>query len=248
MKLCHVKCRSKITEDDAQVSFDASESPWFDEVCAKRHVGCCFRELVCEELGFNWRRSTLDLRFLRTCRQIYDVAKNLCYSTNIISFDSLDTFVMFGTIVSWVSHIRSLRLCIASGSSTSGPLVPETLEQILGKLTGVKWIHIDLEQVIGGARPYDKRLEEDSPLTKQLLRFGGRALKVATVVISDARLYGSNALEWTQIPRDDALSQRRRRWTMREKQEYAHFLQNALLGHRGKGNEGGIGDSTESRV
>ena len=108
----------------------------------------------------------------------------------------------------------------------------------------MRWIHIELEQIfVDGSRTYNKRVEEDSLFTKQLLYLGGRALQVAAVVISDARFCNYSALERTQVPRNDDESQRRRRWTMREKQEYAHFLQEALLEHRGKGFEGDMDDS-----
>ena len=146
--------------------------------------------------------------------------------------------MMFEKTVSWVPQIRSLRLRIQCFNNGNEPASSEALKQILGKLTGVRWIHIDLEQIFNGSCSHDKRVEEDSLLTKQLLRFGGRALKVAAVVISDARFCGYNVLDSTEI---DACSLRRRRWTMTEKQEYAHFLQNALIEHRGKGFEGDMG-------
>ena len=82
--------------------------------------------------------SHLDLWFLRTCRQIYDAAKNICYSTNIFSFDSLRVFMMFGKTVSWVPQIRSLRLRIQCVNNGSEPASSEALKQILGELTSVK--------------------------------------------------------------------------------------------------------------
>ena len=249
-KLCYVMCLSNITEDEAQASFCASTSPWFDEVCANRHEQCSPQKLLYSKSNsIPWWRLTLDLRFLRTCRHIYNAAKDLCYRTNIFSFDSLEVFMKFGTRMSWVSHIRNLRLRIQSGNSSSGPAFPETLKEIFGRFTGVKWIHIELEQIFfRGSRTYDKRVEEGSRLTQQLLSFGGKALKVAAVVISDARFCDYNDLERTQIAQDDARSRRRRRWTMREKQEYAHFLHNALLEQRGKGTEGDTDDLRLFRV
>lgn len=245
-KLCHVKSLSKITEAEAQASFFASTSPWFDEVCAHRHEECDPSKLLSDQSGCMQRGLTLDLRFLRTCRQIYHAAKTICYGTNIFSFDSLDVFMEFGKTRSWISHIRSLRLRIQSGNSSSGPAFPDSLNQILGKLTCMKWIHIDLEQIFfDGSRVYEKRVEENSLLTKQLLCFGGRALKVAAVVISDARFCDYKR---TQDDQDDDWSLELGRWTMKEKQEYAHFLRNALLEHRGKGMEGYMGDSRLFRV
>ena len=238
-KFCHVMCVSRITEDDAQASFDASTSPWFDEVCANRHERCYSIQHFCDKSGCIRPRLTLDLRFLRTCRQIYDAAKIICYGTNIFSFDSLRVFVkfgktVFGKTVSWVPRIRSLRLRIQYVNIGSEPASSQALKQTLGKLTGLKWIYIDLEQIFfDGSRTFVRAVEENSLLMQQILCIGGRASKVAAVVISDAcfRSYGT-----MQIAQDD-WSSRHRRLTMREKQEYAHFLQNALLEHRGKGNE-----------
>ena len=248
-EFCHIKCLSKITVDDAQASFDASTSPWVDVVSANLHMECCSPRLFGHESGRTCGMPTLDLRFLRTCRQIYDAAKNLCYSTNIISFDSLDIFKRFVKTVSWVPRIRSLRLCIYSGNSSGGAALSKTLKHLVSKVTGLERIHIDLLQILGHvSRTYDKGAEEDSVLTKQLLCLAGTALRAATVVISDTRSCDLEDSETTQGFRDDDQSQRGRRWTMKQKQEYAHFLRNALLGHRGKGNEGDIGDSTESRV
>ena len=228
-KLCHSKCLSDITEDDAQARFFASTSPWFDEVCAHRHLECGPSKVSRNQFACMQRKFTLDLRFLRTCRQIYHTAKIVCYGTNIFSFDSLEVFMKFGMTKSWTSHIRSLRLRIRSGNSSSGPAFPDLFEQVLGKLTGLRSIHIDLEQTFfDGLRTYDKGAEEDSLLTQQLLGFGGRALKAATVVISDARFFDSRFVEMWQVAWDRR-SQRHRRWTLTKKQEYAHFLRNALL-------------------
>lgn len=58
------------------------------------------------------QRLGLDLRFLRTCRQIYDEAQNVYYKTNIISFDDYDCLVTCVEILSWVSYIRSIRIHI----------------------------------------------------------------------------------------------------------------------------------------
>ena len=229
---CHVLCISNITENEAQASFYASTSPWFDEVCANRHEACCSTKLFRDLSGCIWGRLTLDLRFLRTCRQIYDAAMSICYTTNIFSFGSLRVFMMFGKTVSWVPRIRSLRLRVQCVNNGSEPASSEALKQALGNFTGVKSIHIDLEQVFfDNTRTYDKKVEENSLLTQQLLGFGGKALKAAAVIISDARFCDSNFLERTQVSQDDERSLRRRRWTLTEKQEYAHFLRNALLEH-----------------
>ena len=234
----HFKCESKTTEEDAQASFDNSTSPWFDEKCAHRHGSC--------GLG----RLTLDLRFLRTCRQIYNEAKSFCYSTNIFSFGDWTIFADFVKKVRWVSDIRKIRLCIRSGTSGNGPAPCESLQSFCSKLTGLQWFHTDWEQFcFPDSRRYDRGAAEASYLTKRLVCFAGTALKTAEVIINDARFCNRHAPETAQISRDDARSQERNRWTMTQKQEYAHFLRNALLRHRGKGigTDGDTGSSESMR-
>ena len=231
----HAKCLSKTTEEDAQASFDTSTSPWFDEVNANRHEDCCSPKNFCDVSGRMTRRLTLDLRFLRTCRKIYDEAKNVCYTANIFSFDSWNVFGKFLKTVSWVSHIRSIHLRICSGTTGDGPSTREALQDVSSKLTGLQRIHIDLEQFhISRSRRYDRGAEEASHLTEQLLCFAGRALKTTAVIISDARFCDFNVPETTKYPWDDGRSLRLDRWTMLQKQEYSQFLRNAILQRRGK--------------
>lgn len=251
LEFCHVKCLSKTTEEDSQASFDASKSAWFDEIGANRHESCCSPKLFCDLSGRISRRLTLDLSLLRSCRQIYEEARSFCYTTNIFSFDDWNVFVKFVKTVKWVSYIRSIRLRIRSGTNGNGPSTRETLRDICGKLTGLQWIHIDLEQLyVSNSRRYDQEAEETSHLTKQLLCFAGTALKTAAVVVSDARFCAFNSPEIAQCPREDARSQILNRWTMSQKQEYSQFLRNALLQHRGKQKniEGDTGSSRPLRI
>ena len=231
----HAKCLSTAMEEDTQTNFDSSKSPWFDEVNANRHEDCCSPKIFCDVSGRISRRLTLDLRFLRTCRQIYDEANNVCYTANIFSFDNWNVFGKFLKTVSWVSHIRSIHLRIRSATNRYGPSTRETLQYIYSKLTGLRSIYIDLEQLhIFRIPMYDQGSEEASHLTEQLLCFAGTGLKNTTVVISDARFCDFNAPETPQSPGDDIRSLGFSRWTMTQKQEYPQFLRNTILQYRGK--------------
>lgn len=234
---CQTQCLSKTTEEDAQASFDASKSPWFDEVNANRHEDCCSPKIFCDVSGRNIRRLTLDLRFLRTCRQIYNEAKIFYYTANTFSFDEWHVFSRFLKTVSWVSYIRSIHLQFLNGANGDGPSMEDTLRDISSKLTGLRRIYIDLDLVyMCRTRRYSQDFDEARELTEQLLCFAGTALKAAAVVISDARFchYGNPETKTTQSLRDDARSQELGRWTMAQKQEYSQFLRNAILQHRGK--------------
>lgn len=166
----------------------------------------------------------------------------------IFSFDQWIIFANFVKTVSWVSDIRRIRLGIRSGTSGNGGVARESLQRFYSKLTGLQWVHIDLEYIyFSASRRYDRGAAEASYLPEQLLCFAGTALKTASVIISDARFCNERAPETAQISRDDAWSKERNRWTMAQKQEYAHFLRNALLRHRGKGvGIGGVTGSSES--
>lgn len=99
----------KLSKQDSTFSNRAGfEHPWQNphKLC-RPHLSEDFGEASDTHRGFG-----LDLRFLRTCRQIYDEAKNVCYKTNIISFDNYDCLVFCVEILSWVSYIRSIRIHI----------------------------------------------------------------------------------------------------------------------------------------
>lgn len=247
----HVKCLSKATEEDAQASLDTSKSPWFDRMNANRHEDCHSPKPFCDVSGRISRRLTLDLRFLRTCRQIYDEAKNFCYTANIFSFDDWNVLRKFLETVSWLSYIRRIRLRIRRGTNGDVPSNRETMRDISSKLTGLRWIHIDLEQLhIFRSPRYDPGAEEASHLSEQLLCVAGTALKVTAVVISDARFCDFIARKPTQSPRDDVRSQRLNGWILMQQQKYSHFLRNALLQHRDKriDIEGDTGSSRPLRI
>lgn len=237
-RLSHVKCLSQATEEDAQASFDTSKSPWFDEANSYRHHGCCAFKLFDDISGRVPEEFRLDLRFLRTCRQIHDEAKNYCYTANTISFNGLGNLRKFLETVSWVSYIRSIRLGITivnDGDDGDGRITRETMQDLCSKLTRLRSIHIQLEQFHTiRSRRYNQGAENTSHLTGQLLCFAGTRLKTATVIISDARFaeFDYPEIETMQPPWDDYWSRYLPRWTMTEKQEYSRFLRNALLQHK----------------
>ena len=205
-KFCHSKCLATKTEEEAQKSFDASTSPWFDEASANRHDGCT-PNFLGDVLGPISQRRILDLRFLRTCRQIYDEAKSFCYTANTFSFDHWYVFRSYVNTVNWASHLRSVRLY--DRRELIGYVLPnrEMLQGISKKLTGLQTFIFDWEQLlVSGSRKYDQRAEEASQLTKHLLCFAGAALKSVVIVISDTRRDFSSP-EITQCSQDDAWSQ-----------------------------------------
>ncbi len=208
-KFRHVKCVSRTTEEEAQASFEASESPWFDEVNVSRHKDCYSSALA------------LDLRFLRVCHQIYDEASSFCYTDNTFSFEDWTIFAIFVRTMTRVSYVRSIRSC--SEFIGDRPFICKRLQNIFNKLTGLQRIHIDWEQLPGHLRKYDQRVVEAIHPTQQLICFGGIELKTATVIISDAQFY-----------KKGNESHSLHRWTMTQKQEYSRFLRNALLQHRAK--------------
>ncbi len=207
--LRHVKCVSRTTEEEAQASFEASKSPWFDEVNVSRHKECCSSALA------------LDLRSLRTCHQIYDEARSFCYTDNTFSFDDWYDLLEFVKTVTRMSYVRSIRITSCRVFDSDMPFNREKLQGISNKLTGLQRIHIDWKQTPPHLRKYDQGAGEAIHPTQPLLCFGGIGLKAATVIISDAQFYKNE-------------SHSLHRWTMTQKQEYSRFLRDALLQRRGK--------------
>ena len=236
----HSKCLSTKTEEEAQKSFDASTSPWFDEVSVNRHCQCApsFLGVVSGPIS---QSPTLDLRFLRTCRQIYDEAKSFCYTANTFSFDDWIVLGHFVDTVNWTSNLRSIRLLNRSGTNGREPpnwKIPnwKMLQDASKKLTGLQTFMFDWKQLsFYGSRKYNQRAEEATQLTKQLLCFAGLALKSVVVVISDAGF--GDITEITDFLQDDDESEQLNRWTMKQKQEYSQFLRHAMMQHRGKDND-----------
>ena len=249
INFCHSKCLSTRTEEDAQMSFDASTSPWFDEVNVNRHDKCAPR-FFGDVSGLISQGPTLDLRFLRTCRQIHDEAKSFCYTANTFSFDDWSIFGHFVNTVNWTSHLRSVRLLDRSGTNGREPPYREMLQEVSKKLTGLQTFVFDWKQFsFSGSRKYDQRAEEATQLTKRLLCFAGAALKSVVVIISDD-CFDSSSPGITQSSQDDVRSQQLNRWTMEQKQEYSRFLRHAMIQHRGKDDDvtGETGDSRALEV
>ena len=234
-KFCHSKCLSTRTEEEAQKSFDASTWPWFDEASANRHDGCT-PNFLGDVSGPIPQRRILDLRFLRTCRQIYDEAKSFCYTANTFSFDHWNVFGHFVNTVNWTSHIRSVRLYDRRETNGHGPPNCEMLHDVSKKLTGLQKFIFDWKQTsFSDSRKYDQRAEKVTQLAKQLFCFAGPSLKSVIVIISDTGC-DSRSRENTPCSQDDPRSQQLTRWTMKQKQEYSRFLRHAMIQHRGKDN------------
>ncbi|KAM0799970.1 hypothetical protein BDR22DRAFT_973360 [Usnea florida] len=169
IKFGHSKCLSTKTEEEAQKSFDASTSPWFDEVSVNRHDQCApgFLGIVSGPIS---QSPAMDLRFLRTCRQIYDEAKSFCYTANTFSFDSWVVFGHFVNMVNWASNLRSIRLLNRSGTNGHEPPNWKMLQDVSKKLTGLQTFMFDWEQLpCYGSRKYNQQAEEATQLTNQLL-------------------------------------------------------------------------------
>ena len=248
-KFCHSKCLSTKTEEEAQKRFDASTWPWFDEASANRHDECT-PNFLGDVLGCISRRRILDLRFLGTCRQVYDEAKSFCYTANTFSFDNWNVFGHFVNTVNWTSHIRSVRLYDRRETNGYGPSNRKKLQDVSKKLTGLQNFVFDWKQTtFSDSCKYAQRAEEATQLTELLFCFAGPALKSVFVVISDTGC-DSSSRESTQCSQDDARSQEVNRWTMKQKQEYSRFLRRALIQHKGKYNDvkGEIGESRVPEV
>ena len=194
------------------------------------------------------RPTSLNLSFLRSCRQIYDEARQIPYSTNTFSFDS--AYVLDAFITALVrkgnqgSHnhlaIRSLHLRIAENEWRR----LDWGVRLTSRFTGLQHVGISLEYTDNwGLMPgcphtpteYEKDLRERmadpewsdkavryrEPLLFNIFKLCELRLESATVVVSDfiAERATYNRVEFDQ----------KSRWTIAEKQERARYFKDVML-------------------
>ena len=228
-------CYTKMTEEKAQEIFN-NEMPdqWYDWDCPRRHG-------ICHCRPFKNAPRSVRTTLLRTCRQLYNEAKYIPYSTNTFGFRSpevLHNFISL-TLLHGTEHplaIRSImieprRVCHQSDCEWE-----ETLALTRRHFTKIEKLYVSFEQ--GRANAEDITSEQpwlDSRFKKMkaaVLQLDKLPIKHVTVVVDDLTAY-----EWLEAGASLMLDLVWR-WTLAEKQEWARDVKEKLL--QGK-NESRIG-------
>ena len=180
------------------------------------------------------RKPMLDLRILGACRQLYEEANVILWTTNTFSFEdgpSLQKFIQ-GLHSTQSKKLNRMHVDMEYYSTSDEQWREALLPSLLSKLTALQTLHITFDQgdslvsiTIGN---FDSWLQDQPEPPHPLLAMQALALENVTVVIGD-RVYNPPS----EIS-DDPTNLRRNdfRWTIEQKREVAENLRSSLLnGH-----------------
>ena len=226
-------CHATISEEEAQKNFDdESTHKWYVPANDGRHERCRFQN------GTTFRESkempqTLSLRPLRCCRQIYNEAHHVPYSTNTFSCaDPITLGTFFKSLAQGNNHnhlaVRSLFIEMVYSRGEDDPVWMKALASCARQLKKLQNVSISIEwhnlgfylgprfSILEG-----RGLRGDDGVISDVLMLRKLPLKTATMVISDQwadnRWMLTNVLEVTH------------RWTLEEKKKWAHYVREVLL-------------------
>ncbi|CAD6566348.1 MAG: hypothetical protein ASARMPREDX12_008195 [Alectoria sarmentosa] len=229
-----VLCRATMSEEDAHRAFETASAS-DESLCdaANRH-SCCF-----EGLGTTSEFDTsecppgatkVSVSLLRTCRQIYQEAKYILYSTNIFSFRQ-------PTIVSWFCSrlkkdlsgheraIRNIHFDMAIDRRADEARWNEAIRALGGRLHGVQQVQISIHQAtIRRTFAQTRRVRSRNPTQGKntfLAEISSlRRLSLGTLRIS---VFDSDRLAWFSAQESEY------EWTHGQKQEWARNTEKVIL-------------------
>ena len=222
--------RATVPEDDSPRFFVAR--------CGERHNRCgMWREDQLEFLTQEERKArTVDLNILGVCRQLYEEANHLLWTTNVFSFDDSVSFDKFlGSLnPAQKRNLTGLHLHTKIGNCNHS-YDTASLENwaaafkmpYVNMLRDVQTLHICFEQRFKrsyGLSPnsiYNRSKEDQAAYIKPFLRLRALPTKNVTVVVSD----NIHAIELDEVTEW--------RWTTAQKMEYAKSIRSQLLDPQG---------------
>ena len=240
----HYLCQAKISEMEAHNFFAAAKGSWFSADTIDRHHTCYGMSLInrsCFQCPNNVGPSTeppagLDVALLRCCRQTYHETRLLAFSANTLSFKNpwdfqiFCSFRIFGTNppipVDTKFVVRRLHLDIIIRDDYDENGWNAAFRKLARNLKNLQYLYIDIEQRPSGNSHFKKwQFEEPagSSFLVGLRELRGLRLKIVTVIIAD------NHILHTTRENLKAEKERRYRWTMAQKQEWADHIRRVLL-------------------
>lgn len=233
----HAVCTATASEDEAYEEFmtghkhvPADDSAQFYSITFKeRHVHCkswslederfwnaeqrrLFRLMTAEER----RKPMLDLSILGACRQMYEEANVLLYTTNTFSFEETTPFKTFvdGLHSTQRKKLTRIHIDLAWDPFSALEWERSLRPSLISKLDGLRTLHATLDQSSGNySYP---QLFILTPLSRMQIL----PLKHVTIVVGD-HIKGQN-------PRHQKY-----RWTITKKKEVAEGLRSKLLDPNG---------------
>ena len=213
-------CQAALSEKAAEDLFLAeTKDMWNADAIEDRHSACHYER-------FSERISTT---LLATCRQVYNEARQILYSTNTFGFktpSTLDSFTRYLQYPRLGRHlkIRRVYLDITVGAVDHVQRWKAVIVDLISRFPEVHQISINIDRwsetgILGCRTPseFENRHLSGNELMSALLEIRKLSLNWATFVISDADL-ADNRHGPTQC-----------RWTLAEKQVWARYIKNSIL-------------------
>lgn len=174
-----------------------------------------------EDLKTPQHVSYLDLRFLGTCRQIYQEAQAMPYTCNTFSFNSLTILDLFLQSTPQSHHVRSLRLDMYWALQV-GVIEPAHFLPIFARrMKELRELHLTIRQFQNPGNPNPQPNQTEGELMEILACLTPLSLQTVTVVYLDMCLS-------TEVVYVDDTSYRDQ-WIMVPKQEWAKRARQVLL-------------------
>jgi hypothetical protein len=244
-KLKHCICVADLSEQAIyQQSIQDGEGIWSQD-CDNYHNKCCYGR---SSAGEENKPPALDLRLLRTNHQIHKEASAILLRTNLFSINDERGFTSFMQTLDPVRRAMLAKLHLSLtwqtttddlfGASRPDPdlnpwnrRMPATL---IRQLSGLHTLHICMAQGFYDQKLLGKMKRMGLSWVAGLLRFGDHEagapmLKTVTVSLTDEEWNRSlKYVNWTEQRKIE----RKWRWTLRERQEFAEKVRQRILNTR----------------
>lgn len=228
LQFTHEICQAGLSEQAADDLFNAdTTAQWFVGAVETRHSGCFTNAEHIEKIGTS---------FLATCRQVYNEARHIPYSTNTFGFSKTSILDRFSNHLKTLGsgqhlEIRRVHLDVTARAFNEERLWQVAITQyLIPRLPAVQRISINLNQwyhagVIGCRTPaeFEARHRSGNYLMSALLELRKLPLSRATFVISDAEIL------WDRRAKMSADLIPQYRWTLAEKKVWARYIKDIIL-------------------
>ena len=223
-------CRALITEEEAQENFEREDThQWYAPANEGRHDCCRYQKGAAFRDG-KQRPEVLGLGLLRCCRQIYNEAHHVPYSTNTFSFADPETLQSFSIWLAQGSdgnHLatRSLFLEMEYGGYHPGKSWDKAVAACAKQLKSLQHVSISIELPFYFVKVYGHGYNRPGSSLKNIIipaihALKKLSLKTVAVVVSDQKAED----HFSRMASLEA----NHRCTLDEKKEMARYVKEVL--------------------
>lgn len=222
-------CHAEISEDEAQQRFDSEDL----ELCCSTNAE--ERHILCDEAFFDYPARLFRVDLLQSCRQIYNEAQHIPYTSNTFSFNEPDCMRKFLCFLgaSGNSHnlrVRKLHLALSNPYMGLDSKWHTVIRLAVKQLKHLQQINLDLQvsrsllvvfnRWLNGTAS-EQEVVSQRTITSAIGELQKLPLQRVTCVIDDT---------WDTKLRDSGfLYHARGCWSLADKKKYASFVKDYLL-------------------